>query len=77
MFEGAIDFVSLTEAFNYSVQTITTIGYGNWVPAHVDPRDPRILTMKRLSIPFMLIAGSLFAVLVGVIANAVFELRRP
>jgi hypothetical protein len=30
---------SLIETLNYSFQTITTVGYGNWVPAGWDIKE--------------------------------------
>ena len=73
MFGPSITAESLIEAFNYSLQTITTVGYGNWVPASWDTSNEelqtRILYVKAISVPFMLVGGSLFAVLVGIISN--------
>lgn len=73
MFGPNITRDSPIEALNYSLQTITTVGYGNLVPAGWDTREPelqtRILYVKAISIPFMLVGGSLFAVLIGVISN--------
>lgn len=64
---------ALIETLNYSLQTITTVGYGNWVPAGWNLGDVeiqhRILYVKALSVPFMLVGGGLFAVLIGVISN--------
>jgi len=58
---------------NYSLQTITTVGYGNWVPADWNLGDVEIqhciLYVKALSVPVMLVGGGLFAVLIGVISN--------
>ena len=53
------------EAFNYSIQTVTTVGYGNWenprVLSSLAPRDRelRIFATKAMSIPVMLF-GALF-----------------
>ena len=73
MFGANVSLDSLIEALNYALQTITTVGYGNWVPASWDPHDKelqtRILYVKAVSVPFMLVGGSLFAVLVGIISN--------
>lgn len=61
------------EALNYSFQTITTVGYGNWVPVGWDASKPelqeRILYVKAISVPFMLVGGSLFAIVIGIVAN--------
>jgi hypothetical protein len=68
------------EALNYSVQTITTVGYGNWLsegpPCHgkVDvwiplgatwASVPGVLLMKLVSVPFMLVGAGIFAVTIG------------
>lgn len=51
MFGPNITVESLIEAFNYSLQTITTVGYGNWVPASWDiskaELQTRILYVER------------------------------
>lgn len=64
---------SLIETLNYSLQTITTVGYGNWVPAGWDIKEAelqsRILYVKAISVPFTLVGGALFAVLIGIISN--------
>ena len=74
MFGPNVTADSLIEALNYSLQTITTVGYGNWVPAAWDTSreelQTRILYVKAISVPFMLVGGSLFAVLIGIISNA-------
>lgn len=74
MFGPNVTAESLIEALNYSLQTITTVGYGNWVPAAWDTSkeelQTRILYVKAISVPFMLVGGSLFAVLIGIISNA-------
>jgi len=75
MFGPNVSWESSIEAANYALQTITTVGYGNWVPASWDPVNDkelqnRILYVKAVSVPFMLVGGSLFAVLVGIISNA-------
>lgn len=74
MFGPHITVESLIEALNYSLQTITTVGYGNWVPASWDiskeELQTRILYVKAISVPFMLVGGLLFAVLIGIISNA-------
>lgn len=75
MFEGKIDARSVVEAANYSVQTVTTVGYGNWVPPGVPEDDPRILIMKLISVPFMLSGPLLFGTVVAFVANLVIVPR--
>ncbi len=67
----------LIEAANYAIQTVATVGYGNWVPPKVeraaqqqdkDAQD-KILSMKAYSLIFMLAGGALFAATVGVVTN--------
>ena len=68
------------EALNYAVQTVTTVGYGNWVPESKlkDPEiNRKILAVKYLSIWFMLLATPLFAFLTGLVVNLVSEVLRP
>ena len=64
---------SIIETLNYAIQTITTVGYGNWVPAGWDINDiesqDRILYAKAISIPFMLVGAGLFALLIGIVSN--------
>ena len=74
MFNGDISAESLTEAAYYAAQTVTTVGYGNWVPKGVDAQDPRILEMKLVSVPFMLLGATLFAVIIGIVANLISRL---
>lgn len=73
MFGSGLTRESLTETLNYALQTITTVGYGNWVPAGWNVEDmaiqKRILYVKAISLPFMLVGGTLFAVLVGIVSN--------
>src|SRR2546428_12745510 len=57
MFGGQIHRESVIEGLNYSVQTVTTVGYGNWVPPGIKENDDRILNLKLVSIPFMLIGA--------------------
>lgn len=67
----------LVEAANYAMQTVTTVGYGNWVPPRVEKAaqendekaQDKILRMKAYSIFFMFAGGALFAAAVGVITN--------
>lgn len=68
------------EALNFAVQTVTTVGYGNWVPES-RLKDPdingKVLAVKRVSIGFMLLTTPLFAFLTGVAVNLVSEGLRP
>lgn len=74
MFDGTITLGSVTEAVNYATQTVTTVGYGNWVPAGMPPADPRILAMKFASVPFMIFGATLFSAIIGIVANLISRL---
>lgn len=73
MFGSGPTAESLTETLNFSLQTITTVGYGNWIPVGWDVKgaaiQQRILYAKAISLPFMLVGGTLFALLVGIVSN--------
>ena len=77
-----VDVAALIDALNYSVQTITTVGYGNWVSS--DPpcnvlmefsipltgvKVSGVLLMKLVSIPFMLVGAGVFAVTIGLVVE--------
>ena len=75
------------EAFSFSVQTMTTVGYGNWWPG-MPPCDvgsgatalsgyekatAGILVVKLLSIPFMLVGAFIFAITVALASALLVE----
>ena len=72
MFDGRYMPESVVEALNFSVQTVTTVGYGNWKPAAVEEWDAKVFWAKVISIPTM-IAGALAF---GLLINALFEATR-
>jgi hypothetical protein len=70
MFDGRVHQESIIEALNYSAQTVTTVGYGNWVPTRWNfdadsTLHQRVLLMKLLSVPFSLIGAFVFSVTIG------------
>ena len=81
---------SVIEAMNYSVQTVTTIGYGNWVsdvpPCRGRPvriplgsggvTVPGVLLMKAASVPFMAVGAVFFAITIG-LAVELIKLPAP
>jgi hypothetical protein len=77
MFDGAMTPASVIEALNYSAQTVTSVGYGNWVPTQWKEADAgfhhRILIMKAISVPFCLLGAGFFAFAVGVLTNYVWD----
>ena len=77
MFGGQIDADSVLETVNFVLQTVTTVGYGNWVPASWDlAKDgdarARVRDAKVVSLVLMLCGAGLFVVLIGVVANAIW-----
>jgi len=70
--------VAAIEALNYSVQTVTTVGYGNWSPAD-SPCDKHekfqipltsvtlsgLQGMKAVSVVFMAVGAVFFGITVG------------
>ena len=75
MFDGEKRFseAALIEGAYYSMQTITTVGYGNWVPTNLEEKkdkiDAKILNIKLISVPFMFFGAALFATLVGLVVH--------
>jgi hypothetical protein len=69
MYDGEFSLEAIVQAGNYAAQTATTVGYGNWVPVGIAENDPRVLLMKALSIPFMVLSAAFFSAIVGVVAN--------
>ncbi len=73
MYDGHVTEESLIEAANYAVQTVTTVGYGNWEnPAlQQTPAPPdwpaRVLVMRAWSALYMLLGASIFTALTGVV----------
>ena len=65
MSEGSVSWASVVDAFYFSIQTVTTVGYGNWIPVGVSEGDPRIFWVKVLSLPAMLIGAVLFTVAIS------------
>lgn len=52
------------EALNFSIQTVTTVGYGNWSTGLADG-DARIVRLKLVSLPTMIVGAALFALVVA------------
>lgn len=71
-FGGRYTPESVVEALNFSVQTVTTVGYGNWKPAAVEEWDARVFWVKVISIPTMLAGALAF----GLLVSALFESTR-
>lgn len=56
------------DALYYTVATITTVGYGDFVPTHLLSRIIAVIYMV-LTIPFVLIS-------MGVVADSVYQYRK-
>jgi Trk-type K+ transport system membrane component len=63
VFDGRLTIESLVEGLNFSVQTVTTVGYGNWEPVGLEAW--KRLWLKALSIPLMVVGALFFALLVS------------
>lgn len=79
--DGALAWKSVVEAACFSVSTVTSVGYGDWLPYEMDKTDQsgmlhaeRVQTMKAASIPLMLFGATFYAFLVGAAAN-IFTVR--
>ena len=62
---------SLVEGAYFSLQTVTTVGYGNWEPAKSSTwppavRNGKVLRLKRFSLLVMAIGATLFPASIGV-----------
>ena len=67
---------TLTLSAYYSVQTVTTVGYGDWKPENPQFKinDEQLLKMKRDSVFFMLSGATSFALLIGIITSWMLRL---
>jgi hypothetical protein len=68
-FNGHISLPAVIEGLYYSVQTVTTVGYGDWIPLRMTRDDPRILAMRTFSIFLMLGGTTFFTVSIGVLTT--------
>lgn len=71
------DTDAIIEALNFSVQTVTTVGYGNW-DTGLSANAPELRWLKIISIPTMLVGALLFGLVVSGFTNfyAPHPLRR-
>ncbi len=69
MYRGTHSPDSVVDGLNFSVQTLTTVGYGNWKPAGVADDDARVFWVKAISIPTMVVGAFLFSLTVAVIVE--------
>jgi hypothetical protein len=86
MFDGYWTDESRIEAYHFSVQTVTTVGYGNWEPARlkqwkfekdVEARQQKALELKRLSVTIMSLGATAFALVIASVSELLFSAFRP
>jgi hypothetical protein len=69
IYGGKFSSVSIVEGFNFSVQTVTTVGYGNWPYATKDPAPvfamEQIMELRKYCIFLMAAGATIFTLLVG------------
>jgi hypothetical protein len=60
---------SLIDGLNYAIQTVTTVGYGNW-PFHASQySDAQLREMNLYSLGTMIAGASLFTMIIGMITT--------
>lgn len=66
----------MTLSAYYAVQTVTTVGYGDWKPENnqVQITPEQVLRMKLDSVFFMLAGATAFALLIGIVTSWLLEL---
>ena len=63
--DGDMQAVTITEGFSFSVQTVTTVGYGNWPFPGMKVDNRRLLELRQYSIGLMIVGASLFTIVIG------------
>jgi hypothetical protein len=66
---------SIIEGLNYSVQTVTTVGYGNWPLANVRPTEFQFRTLRICTIALMAFGAALFTMVIGMVTTWLQGLR--
>lgn len=56
---------AIVDGLYFSVQTVTTVGYGDWKPLNMTLQDSQVFWMKVVCIPTMIGGASLFAIAIG------------
>lgn len=72
LYGGVVSIESLIEAGHYAMQTITTVGYGNWESPALKTTvfDPHsVLVMRAWSMLFMGLGATAFAVFIAVVVS--------
>lgn len=68
MADGQYTADSVTEALYFSVQTVTTVGYGNW-QAGLKDKDPKVMAVKAIAIPAMLGGAFTFTLIISALTS--------
>lgn len=74
MYDGRWDPISRVEGLNFAVQTLTTVGYGNWEkPAmgEVPNQAQRVFLMRRWSIVYMVAGATYYTLYTGIFAGLI------
>jgi hypothetical protein len=66
---------SIIEGLNYSVQTVTTVGYGNWPLTDVKPTLEQFRNLRICTIFLMPVGASLFAMTIGMVTTWLQSLK--
>jgi hypothetical protein len=80
MYDARWDGPSTTEAVSFAVQTLTTVGYGNWeAPAmgELPDKSRRVLSMRKWSIFWMLAGATFYSLFTGVLGSLVILGLQP
>jgi len=56
---------AMAEGLNFSVQTVTTVGYGNWPLGNLTIDNNRLLELREYSVGLMILGASLFTIVFG------------
>ena len=63
-------------ALYFTIQTMTTVGYGSWQPPGVKDEDERVFWVKVLSLFVMAGSAALFTAAVNVVVRVVVDVAR-
>ena len=77
MYSGNRSAETIAEGFNFSVQTVTTVGYGNWpLRDHsLTATNDQYMELRTYSIFLMAMGASLFTVTMGMTTTWLMQLR--
>ena len=77
MYSGNRSAETIVEGFNFSVQTVTTVGYGNWPlrSKALTATNDQFVELRAYSIFLMAMGASLFTVTMGMTTTWLMQLR--